>query len=346
MSIFSTNTTHPSVLVTGSSGFVGGAIHRVFLSHNWSVLGIGRRPFQHIAPFRKITESTYLSHDLTRPIDSLPEIRQAGQFDVVVHAAALSSPWGKRKEFIQQNVEATRLLLNYCESHGKPRFVYISSSSVYYIPQHQFNITEQTPQSVRPVNLYAESKQLAEQLVCQYSGEWCILRPRAVYGPGDTVLFPRILVAAKAGRFPLFASSDGNVVISDLIYIDNLVNYVLKAAQTSGLHDDFNLTNGKPVPIIEFLTLLFNELGIPIPHRKVSVRTAWFVAGLLELLYTLLRLRGEPPITRFGVHAFAFSKTFDITKAVQKFGLPAVSNEEGLKRFVQWFQNPNEFGDL
>ena len=70
-----------SVLVTGSSGFIGGVLHRRFQELGVRTVGIGRR---------KIELPGYVSHDLTRP---LPE--GFGRFDAVVHAAARSSPLGK-----------------------------------------------------------------------------------------------------------------------------------------------------------------------------------------------------------------------------------------------------------
>jgi nucleoside-diphosphate-sugar epimerase len=59
-------------------------------------------------------------------------------------------------------------------------------------------------------------------------------------------------------------------------------------------------------------------------------------AGELELAYRVLRFKGEPPVTRFGISVFAYSKTFDVGKAVRVLGPCAVSLEEGTDRFVRW----------
>ena len=72
-------------------------------------------------------------------------------------------------------------------------------------------------------------------------------------------------------------------------------------------------------------------------ERRVSVGTAMIVATLLEGAWSLLRLSGEPPITRFGVGVFAWSKTFDVSKALADLGSPSVALEDGIDAFVRWW---------
>lgn len=311
----------PAVLVTGSSGFIGGKVAERFREMGWRVVGIGRR---------QTDQPGYLQHDLTTTLpDSL------GPFDVIVHAAARSSPWGTRREFERQNVLATRLVLDHAERHGRPRVVFISSSSVYYRPEHQLGITEETPLPSKAVNLYAATKQQAEGLVKGYAGQWVILRPRAVFGPGDTVLLPRVLAAARAGKLPLLVPRGGPAV-GDLIYIDNLVDGIVRAATDPAVSGCVNVTNNEPVVITDFLLEFFAKLGIPAPRRRVAVWKAMLAAGLIERFYALLRPGHEPPITRFGVHVFAYSKTFDVSRMLRTLGPPRVSLAEGVERTVAW----------
>ena len=255
--------------------------------------------------------------------------------DVVVHAAARSSPWGTRAEFVRHNIDATRHVIDFCRrSSRRPKLIYISSSSVFYRHEHQFNLTESSPIGPKFVNRYAETKAAGEALVRQYDGPWVILRPRAVFGPGDTVLFPRILEAAAKGRLPLLIN-DGPPAQGDLIYIDTLNDYILRAA-TSEAVGEFNLTNNQPVEIVSFLIRVFDRLGLPRPTRHLRVSTAMWAAGMLETAHRALPFLGEPPITRFGVSVFAWSKTFDVGKTLAAFGPPSVSLEEGVEAFAQW----------
>jgi 2-alkyl-3-oxoalkanoate reductase len=309
-----------TVLVTGSSGFIGSQLCRYFEDLGHEVWGLGRRALVN-------TTYRYIRHDLTEP---LPFTFKP---DIVIHAAALSSPWGSRQVFEQNNVLATRNVIEFCKQTSA-KLVYISSSSVYYKNEHQLGITEQTPLPEKAINLYAATKRKAEELVKQYSGDWLILRPRAVFGPEDTVLFPRILRAAKAGRLPLLKSKDGPVV-GDLIYIETLCDYIAKASLAPTITGEFNLTNNQPVVLLEFLLDIFKQLGLPEPRRTVPVERAMIVARVLEGIYTFLP-RQEPPITRFGVSVFAYSKTFDVAKALQTLGEPKISLEEGKQRFTAW----------
>lgn len=310
------------ILVTGASGFVGGAFVRRFRDARGLVMhGIGRRPMD---------MAGYTSIDLTRPIDLELEP------DVVVHAAARASPWGTRGEYQRQNVDATRHVIDYCRRRGTPRLVYVSSSSVFYRDGDQLGLTEESPIGPAFVNEYARTKHDGERLVRQYPGEWCIVRPRAVFGPGDTVLFPRLLNAAVRGRLPLIDNGRGQAV-GDLIYIDTLADY-LYAAATSPLAPGrtFNLTNNQPVAMLPFLLDVFDRLRVPRPTRTVSLTVAMLAARVSEAAYRLLRLPGEPPVTRFGVGVFAWSKTFDVSRAVSTFGPPSVSLERGVAEFVNW----------
>ncbi len=322
----------PHILITGASGFIGNRAAQAFRAAGWSTTLVGRRP---------ISDPDYIQHNLASPpsTDLLAAIERS---DVVLHAAARSSPWGSVRSFQQDNVQATRVLLDACRQKGIPRFLYVSSSSVYYQSEDQLGITEDTPQANPAVNVYAATKQFSEKLVRDYPGQWCVLRPRAVYGPGDTVLFPRILAAAKAGRLPLLVR-ESSPVIGDLIYIDNLTHYLKLAAERADVTGEFNLTDNEPVPISEYLLSVFDQLNIPRPTKTVSVKKAQWAALLLEVIYRNLLWWKEPPITRFGVHVFAYSKTFDISRTIQTFGLPPFTTAEGVRNFVEWIRREDPY---
>ena len=310
------------VLVTGASGFIGGALCQRLREAGHQVLGIGRRA---------IASSDYLSHDLGEP---LPK-SLGGAWDVVVHAAARSSPWGRRAQYFRDNVTATRHVVDFCERNGRPHLVYVSSSSVYYRPEHQLNLTEATPLPTQAVNTYAETKKAGEEIIRAYGGNWSVLRPRAVYGPGDTVLLPRIVEAARKGKLPIITSGS-EPVVGDLIYIDNLIDHLQRAVESPEGVGDINLTDNHPIEIVDFLGSVFTRLKVPPPTRRVSVRTAMAGATVLEALHWLFAPSREPPITRFGVHVFAYSKTFDVSKMLNTFGPPRVALDESVERTVDW----------
>lgn len=309
------------LLLTGASGFIGGRFMQRFRgTPGLDLLGVGRRA---------LADTDYRAVDLSRPfdLDFAP--------DVVIHAAALSSPFAPRREYLRHNVDATRHVIDWCRAHGLPKLIYISSSSVHYRPRDQLGIREADPIGPAFANTYAETKAAGETLVRDYPGAWTILRPRAVFGPGDTVLFPRLLAAAERGRLPRIVR-DGPPAVGDLISVDALADYMLRAAQRPDAVGAFNLSHGEPVEMQAFIADIFRRLDLPPPTRTVSYRVARTAAHAAELAWTLLPLRGEPPVTRFGIDVLSFSKTFDIAKARAVLGAPSQTLAEGVETFVAW----------
>lgn len=309
------------ILVTGASGFVGGSFCLRHASReDLEIRGLGRRACD---------LPGYAPADLTEPLrlDWTP--------DVVIHAAARSSPWGSLEEFRRQNVQATRHVLDFCANRGVEKVVFVSSSSVYYRNCDQFDIREDTPIGPDYVNHYARTKHEAELLVRGHRGPWCIVRPRAVFGPRDTVLFPRILRAAAEGRM-ISITRPGPPAVGDLIYIDTLSDYLLRAALDPAATGDFNLTNHEPVVMASLLAELFERLGLPPAGRDVPLAKAMRIAGIVEWAYRILAPWKEPPITRYGVGVLAYSKTFAPEKCRRVLGPPSVPLREGIERFIEW----------
>ncbi|MDP1591821.1 MAG: NAD-dependent epimerase/dehydratase family protein, partial [Prosthecobacter sp.] len=309
------------ILITGASGFVGSSFCLQHASRaDVEIRGLGRR---------EMDLPGYIRADLTQPLrlDWRPE--------VVIHAAARSSPWGSLKEFRRQNVLATKHVLEFCEAQKVRKLVYISSSSVFYREGDQTGMTEDTPIGPQFVNAYAQTKYEGEEVARDFPGAWCVLRPRAVFGPRDTVLFPRLLRAARQGRM-VSITRPGPPAVGDLIYIDTLCDYMLRAALDPTVTGEFNLTNHEPVEIQAFIADIFARLGLPPVKRAIPKEKAMRVAWLLEKVFGLLMPWQEPPITRFGVEVLSSSKTFDTAKSLRGLGPPSVGLEEGVRRFIEW----------
>lgn len=304
------------ILITGASGFLGSSFMSAYENEH-EIYGIGRRVLK---------KKNYYSFDLRKPIDW--DITP----DVVIHCAAKSSPWGSYDEFYEQNVLSTQNVIDFCKRKSVKKLIYISSSSVFYKNADQFKINNETTIGPDFVNDYAKTKYMGEELVKEQFPNHVILRPRAVYGQGDTVLFPRILTAARKGKLPQII---GKEVIGDLVYIDNLIHYMLQAC-VQDITGEFNLTDGQPVEIYSFLKTILNKLDINVQFKPVSIGKAMFFAGLIENVYRILPIKSEPPITKFGVGVFSYSKTFDVSDTQKVLGLPPYTTEQGVERFVKW----------
>lgn len=313
------------LLVTGASGFVGGRLVERAQEAGHETFGIGRR---------RLDRADYASVDLGRvALADLPEL--PWRPDAVIHCAARATPYAPRRAYDRDNVTATRTVLDWCRRLGSPRLVHVSSSSVLYRDGDQLDLTEESPVGPTFANDYARTKAESEDVVRAYDASWVIARPRAVFGPGDTVLFPRIIAAAKAGRVPRLTGR-AEPAVGDLVYVDNLADQLLQLAARPELGGVYHLTNAEPVEIQAMLLEVIDRLGLQPPTREVSLTTAMRAATVLERTWRLLHLPGEPPITPYGVGVLSWSKTFVPDKMLRDLGAPQVSVAEGVDRFVAW----------
>ncbi len=263
----------------------------------------------------------------------------AGQ-EVVLHCGALSAPWGPYRSFYECNVEATRHVLAGCRKHEVSRLVHISTPSVLFDYHPRRSVREDAPLPQRPANAYAATKLLAEQEVlsaCQDGVPALILRPRAIFGPQDRSLFPRLLEANAQGGVPMIGEGQASI---DLTYVDNVVDAMVLGCQAGpeALGRAYHISNGEAYTFRELMEKLFAMLAIPLQTRKLPYKVAYSLAALLELVYSALPLKGEPPLTRYTVGSIGVTHTLDISLARQYLGYtPQVSVEEGLRRFADWW---------
>jgi nucleoside-diphosphate-sugar epimerase len=264
----------------------------------------------------------------------------AGQ-DYVFHSGALSSPWGTYRDYYASNVEGTRHVVEGVLQHGVQRLIHVSTPSLYFDYRDRLAIRESDPLPERFVNAYAATKRLAEELVldaCQQGLAGVILRPRAIFGPGDNALFPRLLRANTEQGIPMI---DGGNALLDLTYVSNVVDAMLLgcSAPESALGRSYNITNGEPVIFREVVTDLLDLLDIPLRARRLPYAAAYGAAGLMEAAHRLLKRRGEPVLTRYSVGVLSRSQTLDITEARERLGYaPRVSMQEGMQAFARWWK--------
>lgn len=327
------------LLVTGSNGFIGGRIVAQARERGWTVAGLGRQPdaahpVDHYARV-DLTDADALDVSLASVLTAF-----RGPPDAVIHAAALASPWAHPAAFEAANVGATRHVADWASRHDVPHLVYVSSSSVLYRRADQLGLTEASPipADAAQINVYSRTKRVGERLVEGYAGMSTIIRPRAVFGPGDTVLLPRLVAAARKGQLPLFTRPDGDDVQCDLTDVNTTAHAILTAVERS-VTGPINVTNGEPVQLYPFLLGVLDRLGVPVPRRRVPVRVAMAGAGLAEVVSARFLGYREPPITRFGVAMFAWSKTFDIARQRDTLGPPLVPLDEAVERLVAWWRD-------
>jgi nucleoside-diphosphate-sugar epimerase len=269
--------------------------------------------------------------------------------DTVFHVAAVPGLWGSWKMFHGVNTVGTQNVIAGCRQHGVSRLVYTSSPSVVFDGRDHLNADETLDYPTRFLSHYPHSKALAEQAVIAANGvdglATCALRPHLIWGPRDTQLVPRLIQRARSGRLRLVG--DGSNMIS-MVYVENAAAAHVLAAKS--LHLDspvagqvYFVNEPEPVPCGEWISTLLGLAGLPPLQKHVSARTAYGIGTVCEAVYTLLRLPGEPPMTRFLAEQLSSSHTYSIAKLQRDVGYsPIVSVEEGLRRLEAELRG-NEF---
>lgn len=258
--------------------------------------------------------------------------------DGVIHCAALSSPWGKKSAFYQANVTGTCHLLSAAKDNDISKFVHISTPSVYFQFQDGLNIQEDQELGPHFCNHYATTKAIAENKVINSPLDSVILRPRGLFGPHDNAILPRLIGAIKGNT--LWAPSSRNPMV-DFTYVDNVAAAaILALTQTTHKGDIFNITNGEPVPLLEVIQRIFSAL-----NKKVEIKTLSYdllspIITASQWLHEHLPQQPEPTLTRYSAALFHYQQTLDISKAKKVLNYqPNVSIEEGIQRYVRWYQN-------
>ena len=311
-------------VITGATGFLGGAIARRLLAEGDRVIALGRDRAK-LAALAELGAETH-ALDLSSE-DRLPALRAAG----LIHCAALSSPWGTRAEFERANITGTRRTIRLATEAEALRFVHISSPSVYFRFADQDGVTEDMPLPP-PVNDYAATKAASENLVLAAPGlSPIILRPRGLYGPGDTALLPRLLRAAS--RRPLPLMRDG-MAATDLTYIDDVADAAITALRApSAPSKIYNVSGGEPLAIRQVAERAGEMAGVTIRWRKMPWPLVKAAAGVSETLCAALPGRPEPPVTAYSAGLFAFRQTLSLARIHRDLGWrPKVSFAEGVAR--------------
>jgi nucleoside-diphosphate-sugar epimerase len=322
------------VLITGGTGFLGKQLAFKLQSLGDTVTVVGRNSA--IGQQLAAADIRFLAADLR---DGLAIAAACKGQDCVFHCGAFSSPWGRRQDFYDINVLGTRHLVQGCLAHQVQRLVHVSTSAVYFTYADQLQIVESQP-FAKPVNAYAATKQLAEQelAIAKQQGLSVItIRPRGIFGPGDTSILPRLLRANDRTGIPLIAKGKAMV---DVTYIDNVVDALrccqMAPASLSG--GVYHITNGEPLPLIDLLNQLSQQLGQTLKFKPLSFPIAYSFATIMEG-YAKLRHGPEPTMTRYTVGLLAFSQTLAIDAAIDELGYrPQISLNDGLTKFAQWWQ--------
>lgn len=322
------------IVLTGATGFLGyRTLERLIKEPEVeSILAVGRtiKPTHHIEhPKVKYHLGDLSNNDFVKTL-----LNDATH---VIHAAALSSPWGNYDDFEKANVATQKNLITEAEKNNIQRFVYISTPSMYFDVKNKFDVKESDPLPKKFINAYSETKRIAELELEKSSVPYVALRPRALTGRGDTVIMPRLIRAYDEGRLKIIGNGEN---IADLTAVANVADaiWLSLTADDKALNKVYNISNGKPVKLWDSIADVLSKLGKEPPTKKIPFGLVHFIAGLMELKSKMTNMK-EPALTKYGVGTLAKSLTMDISKAKELLKYePRVSTEEAIDEFVKWYK--------
>jgi nucleoside-diphosphate-sugar epimerase/glyoxylase-like metal-dependent hydrolase (beta-lactamase superfamily II) len=322
---------HGVVLVTGATGFLGQHVVAALRARGTPVralgleLDVGLKLAAAGVDFRPV--------DLR---DRTAMIAACRGVEKVIHSGALASAWGDYEDFYAINVHGTENVIAGCRAHGVRRLVHISTCSVLAEVRPLLNLDDTRPIPAEFLSYYAQTKALAEQRIhaAQEAGlATVILRPRAIYGPGDRALLPRLTDAIKRGRVLLIG--DGETLVN-VTHVSDMTRAILLALDASrAVGRTYAITGGEDVNLWDIARAIAERLGVPPPRRRLSAAAALWLGRAMEVVWGALQIRREPPLTRYKAAMLAYSQTLDISRARAELGYePKVRWRDGLAQFM------------
>ena len=317
------------VYVTGGSGFIGQHLLRALAARGDEVRAMARSD----ASARAVAE---LGAEPSRCDLETVGARELHGCDAVIHAAAYVEPYGPRERFEAINIGGTQRMLDGARGAGVPRFVHVGTEAVLFDGSPLENVDETHPYPTQHRFLYAETKAESERRVLRASAPGftalCI-RPRFVWGPGDTTVLPQILEAARAGAYLWMEHGRAR---TSTTHVANLVDALLIALERGEGGQAYFVADEGTRTMREFVEALAATRGVTLPDRNVPGWLGRGFAATVEGLWRLMRRESTPPITKMGAAVMSTTVTVDTTKARRELGwTPKVSVAEGLAQLTR-----------
>jgi nucleoside-diphosphate-sugar epimerase len=311
-----------SAFVTGGSGFIGGELIRRLRAEGLGVRALARS--ERAAEVVAERGAEPVRGDL----EDVAAMREgARSCEYAFHAAAHLGDWGRRADFVRGNVAGTRNALTACREAGVRRFVHVGTEAALMHGRPLVEVDERAPLQPRSPALYSATKAQAEMAVleaCAHDGfEPVVVRPRFVWGVGDTTILPQLTEAARAGRF---AWIGGGRHLTSTTHVANVVEGLWLAATRGAKGGVYFVTDGEPVVFREFVTRMLETQGVQLPDKSIPRPLAGAMATAFDTAWSRLPLPGRPPVTRFAYWIASQQCTIDTTRARTELGYAPVKD--------------------
>lgn len=321
--------------MTGAGGFLGSEIATQLLHQDHSVIGFSRGSY----PALEKQGVQWIRGDIR---DTQAVNQACRNVDAIVHSAAVPGVWGSWDSYYQVNTVGTEHVIAAARAQAVKLLVYTSSPSVTFDGTNQANIPEDVPYPSSWLCHYPHSKALAEQAVIAANGQdnlaTCALRPHLIWGAKDPHLIPRLFERGKAGTLRIIG--DGANLV-DMVHVTNAAHAHLCAIEALSNNPASHgkaywVSQQDPVNCWDWLNDLLLAAGVPTIKKSISSRTAYVAGTVLEVVYTALRMRREPRMTRFLAKQLSMDHYFDNSRAQELLGyFPILSNSQAMDKFKQ-----------
>lgn len=315
-----------AAFVTGGSGFIGGRLIERLVGEGRAVRALARSDTA--AAKVEALGAEAVRGDLG---DRAAMAAGAAGTTVAFHLAAHLGEYGAWEDFERGNVEGTRNALAACEEAGVRRFVHCGTEAALMAGEPLAGIDETAPlrpDSRAPYPATKAKAELAAKAANREGFETVAVRPRFVWGKGDTTLLPEMIATVEAGKW---AWVGGGQNVTDTAHVDNVVEGLVLGAEKGRPGESYFITDDEPVVFRDFVTAMLETQGVTPPTRSLPAWTAAPMARLCEAAWKLLPLSGEPPMTTFRSWLLTQECTLDIAKARTELGYkPLVTHEQGL----------------
>ncbi len=312
--------------VTGGSGFIGRHLLRRLHREGHTVRALAR------SDGAAEVVGEHGAEPVRGALDDEAAMRAGAEgCEYAIHAAATLGDWGKPEEFVRGNVVGTENALRACAGAGVRRFVHVGTEAALLAGHPLVNVDETAPLRPDSPAPYSATKARAEMAVRAANREGfetVVVRPRFVWGAGDTTLLPSIVELVRSGRF---AWIGGGRHLTAITHVENTVEGLLLGAGRGLPGQVYFVTDGDPVVFREFVTELLDTQGVAAPTRTLPAPVAAAVATVGEEAWRHLPLPGRPPLTRFAYWVSSQECTIRIDKARAELGYaPIKSRADGL----------------
>lgn len=316
-------------LVTGGSGFVGGRLITHLVDHGWEVRALARSA-QSEAQVRALGAET-VSGELNN--EKALRAAMAG-CEVVFHVAAHFKLWGEQAVFDRANVDGMRVVVNAAAATACVRRVVAVSAAAVVMgdPEAMVDVDETLPLQVRAFSPYSSSKAKGERVLLEANGarpgfETLALRPPFIWGAGMPTL-DEMVETVHAGHWQWV---DGGTQAMSSCHVDNLCDALILAADRGRGGEAYFVADDEEGTLKGFISALLSTRGVSVSDKAVPFGLAWTMAGLMGTAWRLLRLKGQPPITRQMLRLIGKPFTVRTLKARTELGyVPRIKVKEGL----------------